>query len=450
VKAAVARAFRIPDVPPAPGGPQFPTTTAKLLADLASSDQTYLTASKDDDGTGHRVVTKKGKVLFLKASSTQEEKGLRSLVNNRLLGRRDAQTKKALAALLEDAELRGLISTENGDLGHAATMIKHELELGKFGVRFDSSTRQHVETILAEGAKRRSVVAERQDRISRLFLQSKEPQIKSAEAAIDEFCAANGSDFEKDKKALFIKTLGDRVGVTKPSAYTVDQSSLSPVDQWNHEFIKSVDRFTAVTLEVKKMTTAQGHLKAGDDFYILPTSFAEDTRSFVAKNMPGDLGIFTQNLLIDSTVLFAQGLISQSMVLMGVISKDELVEFKGGMAEIKRMSQKVFRQLESFTRLFTNEQYLSQVPFEARGLLTRYGQALQEIALGVLDPKGPYIAFYRMAEAAGLSPETAKHYFRKALGLEIEKPSDSVLADESKPPAKPVPPVPTYPKMEVN
>ncbi|MGK6306937.1 hypothetical protein [Variovorax sp. DT-64] len=442
VRAAVARTLGVPDVPQAPGDiARFPTTAAKLLADLASSD--HLTASKNDDGTGHRVVTKKGKVLFLKASSTQEEVGLRSLVNG-LLGRRDAQTKKALAALLDDAELRGLTSNEDGNPGHAGPMIKHALELGKNGVKFDNFVRKNVETILAEDVKRQLDVAERQDRISRLFLQSKEPQIKSPEAAIDEFCASNGSDFEKDNKALFLKELGGRVGVSKPSAHTIDESSLSSVDQWNYELIKSVDYFTGLTQQVKKMTTAREHLKEGDDFYILPPSFAGETRSFLENNMPGDVGIFTQNVLVESTVVFAQGLISQSIMLMNVVYKNDLVEFKGGMAEIKWICEKAFRQLEALSRLFTNQQYLAQVPIEALDLLTRYGKAMQEIALGVLDPKGPYIAFYRMAEAAGISPETAMDYFRKALRLtEDEEPSDGVQAGESKPPSKPLPPIPT-------
>jgi hypothetical protein len=71
-KAALAGLFGIPtDVLPPPL-----TSAAKLLADLESSDRTYLTASKRDDGTGHRVVTEKGKVLFLKTGS--EKVGLLS------------------------------------------------------------------------------------------------------------------------------------------------------------------------------------------------------------------------------------------------------------------------------------------------------------------------------------------------------------------------------------
>jgi hypothetical protein len=436
VKDAMDGTFRASNVPPARGEiAQFPTTAAKLLADLTASDRTYLTASKEDDGTGHRVVTKKGKVLFLKAGSTQEEEtGLRSLVNNRLLGRRDAQTKKALAALLEDAELRGLTLA---DRGHAATMIKHALELGKHGVTFDDLTRKHVATILTKDVERHRDVAERQNRISTLYTQSKEPQSKNFEAAIDEFVAANGSDFEKGKESTFFKKLGDRVGVTKPPEYTVDESSLSSVDLLNYKFIKSADRLAGVAEDIKKMTTRPEHLKKEDDFYILPASFAGDTQSFVEKNMPGDVG-FTQNILIESTTVLAQGLVSQSNLLMGVVAENDLMRFKGGMAEIKRISEKAFRQLEYSARLFTNEQYLAQVPSESVDLLRRFGEALQEITESVLDPRGAYAKFYRMAQAALTSPETAMPYFRKALGL-----SDTVQAGESTPPLKPLPPIPT-------
>lgn len=454
-KAAVAKLFSGPGVSPARGDgdiPPPPISAAKLLADLTSSDRTHLTASKVDDGTGHRVVTKKGKVLFLKASSGQEEWGLRALMNNGLRGRRGAQyqnTKKALAALLEDAELRGLTATEN--LHHAAPMAKHAIELGKDGVKFDDFTRRHVATILAEDVKRQQDAAERQDRIATLFAQSKEPQSKDPEAAVDEFFATNGSDFEKNKKEIFFKKLGDRVGVTKPSASTIDESSLSSVDQWNYKFTKAVDHFIGLTQEMKKMTTRPEHLKEGEDFYILPLSFYDDTRSFVEKNMPHDVSIFTSNIVVESTVIFAQGLVSQVNQLMGVISQNKLTEFKGGMGEIKRISEKAFRQLEFLARLFTNEQYLAQVPIEGLALFRRYGEALQQIALGVLDPKGPYIAFYRMAEAAGTSPETTREYFRKVFGLDEGKGSSAnAQAGESKPPSKPVPPVPTYPKMEVN
>jgi hypothetical protein len=142
---------------------------------------------------------------------------------------------------------------------------------------------------LAEKVKRQQDVAERQNRISMLLDQSREPQSKSPEAAIDEFCASNGSDFEKDKKRIFFRKLGDRIGRTNPPADTIDEASLSSADQWIHQFIKSVDHFTRVGYDVTKMTTRQ--LNEGEDFYILPLSFAADTQSFVDKNMPVTSGL---------------------------------------------------------------------------------------------------------------------------------------------------------------
>ncbi|VTU31184.1 hypothetical protein H4CHR_02755 [Variovorax sp. PBS-H4] len=421
------------------------TSAAKLLADLASSDQTYLMASKVDDGTGHKVVTKKGKVLFLKASSGQEkEAGLRSLITNKLRGRRDAQyrnTRKALAALLEDTETRGLIPKENGATAHAATILAHSLEIGKNGIQFDKTVRENVITILAENVKRQQDIAERQNLISMLIDQSKEPQSKNPEAAIDGFSATNGSDFEKNKKEIFFKKLDDHVGSIKPPVHAIDESSLSSVDQWNYEFIRSVDHFTSLAEDIKKMITRPEHLNEGDHFFTLPLSFDEATRSFVEKNMPGDAGIFTGNILNESTVVFSQGLVTQVNLLMGVISIDDLVQFKGGMGEITRVCEKAFRQLEFLARLFTNEQYLAQVPIEGLDLLRRYGEALQEVAVRVLDPKGPYIAFYRMSQAAGTSPETAMPYFRIAFELDKER-SPGAQAGESKPPSRPLPPIP--------
>jgi hypothetical protein len=129
---------------------------------------------------------------------------------------------------------------------------------------------------------------------------------------------------------------------------------------------------------------------------------------------------------------------------MGVLAENDLRKFKGGLEEIKKLCEKAFRQLEHVSRLFTNEQYLKGVPPEAIKQLREHGEALQRVALGMLDPKGPYIAFYRMALAAETSPETAMPYFRRAFGLDIGKESsDSVQADESKPPSKPLPPIPT-------
>ncbi|NDZ16748.1 hypothetical protein C7T35_33315 [Variovorax sp. WS11] len=144
--------------PPAELLPSPPAVTASKLLDDLKAEGTYLTASKVDDGKGHKVVTRDNQVLYLKAGKEQETTGrLQALLKKMPHGRRAAQYKQtriALQALVEDAEVRGVIKSGWGDTDRDddGITIKHLLATRKGRIEF-KSVQEHVKAILSKDVK---------------------------------------------------------------------------------------------------------------------------------------------------------------------------------------------------------------------------------------------------------------------------------------------------------
>ena len=141
-------------------------------------------------------------------------------------------------------------------------------------------------------------------------------------------------------------------------------------------------------------------------------SWAAITKDFIGKNEldPREIIPSSTGAVQESLNILPAGVLGKISLLANVVFEqiDNSKKFEELMKEVFTTLSGQFERLEVLTRVFTNDAYIRQIPIELRDASRRHGKTLQEVTLRILDPEGPYIALYRMAEAAGEKPEAVR------------------------------------------
>ncbi|KWT74120.1 hypothetical protein [Variovorax sp. WDL1] len=416
------------DIPPPPVGvplnvnlPPPPNTgAAKLLNDLMRSG-TSLTVSKIDDGTGHKVVTK-DRVLYLKVANEESKNGkidslLKKLPHSRLSQYRE--TRRALKALLENAEIRGLTSKDGGAAG-----IQSLLSSKHFDGFKDAAN--HVKVMLGEDVQRQTRAAYRNDVISDLLASFDQAPTSEAQTVVDEFVAAAGEAWKTSVVGEFTpKNIIDYIGLMVNDPDFEFDTSAPPADQ--RIFGMAASMKNAIDLGVK-IQKAGGKTKSDpDDHYVFPPEFLGATDLFIEKNMSSEFKkLFPPvgGFLSAASSVLASRISGHWQTLFKELKNSGTQNFKLGVTEFRDTIPVQIKKVAYLAQLFTDERYLAIVPIEMRKVFIEFGLGLQDWLLKALDGESLYMKLYQM------------------LAVAVENPTD--VYDRlypSTPPDRPLPPI---------
>lgn len=390
---------------------EFMNSLAKAPGDV------YLAVSKVE-GDGYRVVNNKGKVLYLKVEERKGHHMLDQLNPHRY--RQIKKAKRALRALVENAEHSGLI--EGAKLNKGALRLGNELTMkwakSLFGApNIPSEVSTHAMDLINEQAAQ-DESRKRRERLEKLHAKFEESASTKPNLSVSTIVADNWlSIWQNDQRQHILDEI--KVHFKKKE----DGQSIHPDVPSASSAARRSD-FVDKMLVVKQLGDETGKWveMIGAEFYKRIEPWTSPVRG------PGG-EIQRPEVVLDNMMKFAVQTPALVMnvgdsikQLVGLSAPTESeTKFKLKAELVGPQIFRYFDQLQVAAELFTNEQFLEQVPNELRKRMAKLGKAMEELAGAVLDPQGPFVAVYRLAEAAVAAPGAVRAEIFQAL---LTPPSD--------------------------
>ncbi len=367
-------------------------------------DGVHLTVSKVE-GDGYRVVNKKGIVLYLKV---EESKGHHRF--DQLNPRRRSQikqAKRAIRALVEHSEVSGLVERANQNQealrdGNKVAMKWVKELFGNSNISNEVSA--HALELIKEQAAQDESRA-RLERAEKLHAQfeaaaSAEPDLSVA-ALVAENWLPRGQDGQRQHILDEVKDHFKKK--ENEESIHLDADADSSAARRN-DF---VDKMLAVN---QAGNEASMWLEmSGKEFYKRIEPWTRHVRGTSGEIQKPEVVLNTMMRFAIQTPALVMNIGDsvKRLVTLSAPTEPE-TKFKSSATLVGPQIVRYFDQLQEAVELFTDEQFLAEVPSNLRGKLVKLGQAMKELANAVLDPQGPFVAVYRLADAAVAEPAAVR------------------------------------------
>jgi hypothetical protein len=276
-----------------------------------------------------------------------------------------------------------------------------------------------VSDIAANSDENRLRVSERQEEIQKLYVNGLEAPLSSPQAAVDGFIASDGGELRVDSgKDHYFKRMIDQFYRHMRAFSPKLSESMNDLSDKSADEKERILRDNRNDKLINKITIA-GKL-AGDIELKIPNVFPEferETSNFVLQRPELEF-LMPKGFMAKEVLAFTTGamLAKNNLVIGNLFARIGNEEFfKLAADETVKTMKRQFEMLVFLARLLTDEEYIQIFPDEIRASVREFGSSIQEFTVDVLNPDAPFLAAYRLAEAAQKSPREVMWKLHAAL-----------------------------------
>ncbi|GAA4339620.1 hypothetical protein GCM10023165_19100 [Variovorax defluvii] len=246
----------------------------------------------------------------------------------------------------------------------------------------------------------------RQDRIVDLYVQAMEAATPAPEKAIRDFIAADGGDLKQSEKYIKLGDGDERKEKTRKIHFfrRLNDAAQARMGSGLQEKLPETQRSNELINKINESLKLSGEIQA-----LLPRVFPDYfnvTLDFFSRT--GVEKIRPQNIAPQEIFSMLMSRFVSKVCLVMDAFFDQLESGKNFDKAAKEMQDKMevgLNILLFVTRLLTDVQYVQLFPDEIRPSVREFGELLQDLSLDLLDPESPFMAAYRLSQAAQVYPE---------------------------------------------
>jgi hypothetical protein len=293
--------------------------------------------------------------------------------------------------------------------------------------------------VAASSSENRLLAAEQQKKITLLYEQMLEGATLDPKRAVDKFVITDGGGALKNSGDPYFRRLSNQ--------FNFNLRAFSP------ELPEIGENLSAEDLRNNKLTNrfiATGKLAEVVESAI-PKVFREfgaETQKFIVARPELEFWMVKGFQAQDIFAFMAGTAVKNSMAVENLFQRmGKEGNFQKAAGELVKTIKRQFDMLMFLTQLLTDEEYVKVFPDEIRAAVREYGRSMQQLAIEMLNPDAPFLAVYRLTEAAFIAPSEVMLKLNEATAplppTDLPEPLNESGIGGSAPPNKPQPALPT-------